>query len=157
MFLVSDSQGRRHAKIRSFLKDEPVIAILLAAVDFEWTVRRAIVAMGHGPNRRIREELLVRCHGAEDYKEAWKAEVVPRFGSSLPSAIPNWSTLKGDAYPLRHRVVHGTVGIPPREKNRNAVEAFLAASTSLAEFAAANQVELFGKRLPVRRKALVLP
>jgi hypothetical protein len=51
MFLVKDNINYRQTKIRSFLSNEPAIAVILAAADFEWSVRRAIRALGtHKPN-----------------------------------------------------------------------------------------------------------
>src|SRR2546427_7419394 len=112
MFIVTDTLENRHRKIRSFVLREPVIAILLAAVDFEWTVRRAILALGTNSNRFIRDQVLNRCHGAEEYKRAWKDEVVLQLGKSLPEVVGNWEFLKKEAFPLRHQVVHGLRGMP---------------------------------------------
>lgn len=152
MFLATDRPGPRHRKIRSFLPAEPVIAILLAAVDFEWTARRAIVALGTNTNRFIRDEVLRRCHGADDYREAWKSEVSPRFGGRLPQVVGNWQFLRNTAFLLRNQVVHGLRGMPSSQKAQESVEAFLEASTAVTAFASARGVHLFGRRLPVRRK-----
>ena len=35
MFLVADTMEGWHTKIRAYLLEEPVVAVLLAAVDFE--------------------------------------------------------------------------------------------------------------------------
>lgn len=155
MFLATDSLDNRHQKIRSFLPREPVIAILLAAVDFEWTVRRAVIALGTNSNRFIRDEVLRHCHGADDYKKAWKSEVKGRIGKGLPEIVANWKFLKEDAYLLRHQVIHGLRGMPSSRKTHERVEAFLQASKAVAIFAHQRGALLFGKRLPVRRKARV--
>ena len=57
MFFVGDTLAGRHNEIsRRFINSKDVmIAVFLAAADFEWTVRRAIIALGHGANRQIRE------------------------------------------------------------------------------------------------------
>jgi hypothetical protein len=152
VFLANDSIERRHTKIRSFLPREPIIAILLAAVDFEWTVRRAIIALGTNSNRLIRDEVLNRSHGADDYKDAWKKEVKGRLGKGLPEVVPDWKFLKEEAFLLRHQVIHGVRGMPSSKKTHKCVEAFLGASQAIGSYAYSNHSPLFGKRLSVRRQ-----
>lgn len=153
MFLANHRFESRHKKIRSFLPQEPVIAILLAAVDFEWSVRRAIIALGTNSNRHIRDSVLRRCHGADAYKDAWKDEVKTRLGRSLAEVVPNWEFIRTEAFVLRHQVVHGDKGLPSTKKTTESVEAFLVGSAAIDEFAKGQGIELFGKRLPVRHKA----
>jgi hypothetical protein len=155
VFLAGDQMEWRHRKIRSFLPDEPVIAIVLGAVDFEWTVRRAIIALGTNSNRHIRDEVLRTCSGAESYKDAWKKEVKPRLGRTLPEVVPDWNLLKEEGFGLRNRVVHGIRGMPTSRQAVVGVEAFLAASAAISEFAEQHGQTLFGQRLPVRRKPRV--
>lgn len=157
MFLATDKLEHRHKKIRSFLPSEPVIAILLAAVDFEWTVRRAVIALGSSSNRTIRDTVLYRCSGPKEYKEAWKKEVKPRFQKGLAEIVPNWEFVKDEAFLLRHQVVHGLKGLPSSKITSERVEAFLAGSVAISDFAKVHEVELFGKRLPVRRKSHPIP
>ena len=110
-FLVGDSQADRHSKIRGFLSEgEPVIAVLLAAADFEWTVRRAILALGTSPNVEIRSGVLAKCTGLDKYTEAWRFEVKGRTNCGLPEVFTNWGLFR-EAFELRHRLVHGVVGI----------------------------------------------
>ncbi len=50
MFLVSDTLEERSAKIHRFIAErEPAIAVLLAAVDCERTIRRAVMSLGTTP------------------------------------------------------------------------------------------------------------
>jgi len=152
MFLASDTIERRHSKIRSFLPNEPVIAIILAAIDFEWTIRRAIIALGSNNNRHIRDNILSKCSGIDAYKEAWKKEVKPRFGTDLSAVLPNWAILHTEAYQLRHRVIHGLRGMPSTNKAQACVDEFLLASQAVTEYASLHNISLCGKRLPIRRK-----
>ncbi len=152
MFLASEMPESRHQKIRCFLPKEPVIAILLAAVDFEWTVRRAVIALGKNTNRHIRDTVLNRCHGADDYKRAWSTEVKARLSVGLPEVVPDWRFLKEEAYLMRHRVVHGVYARPSPKKAAERVEAFLVASKAIHEFAVCHKAQIFGTRLKVRRK-----
>lgn len=150
MFLVGEHSVTREARIRALLTAEPPIAVILAAVNVEWTVRRAVLALGRSPNRDIRQRL-VNCHGLDKYKELWKAEV-SRGGRlpTLPQVVREWAELR-KAFVLRHRLVHGAnsctaVYAMPR------VEVMLAASADIRRFCADQGVDLHD-RLKVRRKA----
>lgn len=151
-FLVSDSQPERHSKITEFLKvGEPVIAMLLAAADFEWTVRRAILALGSSPNADIRSGVLARCTGLDKYKEAWNKEVKKRFGKGLPEVVSHWGNFK-TAFDLRHRLVHGIAGTTGIQYAEKRVLTILQASRQIAEFGSAQQIDVFS-RLPVRKRS----
>lgn len=150
-FLVGDSQLARHARIRGFLAErEPVISVILAAADFEWTVRRAILALGRSPNADIRTGVLAWCSCLDKYRDAWKAEVKPRFGQGLPEVITDWNGFK-KSFELRHRLVHGVVGTTGLNYATTRVESILQGSADLAAFATANGIDLFA-RLPVRKR-----
>tara|TARA_R110001599_G_scaffold127379_8_gene300760 strand:- start:27801 stop:28271 length:471 start_codon:yes stop_codon:yes gene_type:complete len=150
-FLVSDSQHDRHAKISQFLNDrEPVIAVLLAAADFEWTVRRAILALGSSSNVDIRLGVLARCSGLGKYKEAWDKEVKKRFGKGLPEVVSNWEEFK-TAFELRHRLVHGVAGTTGVQFAERRVSTVLDASREVADFGLSQSIDLFG-RLPIRKR-----
>ena len=85
MFLVSDDSPTRELRIRAALTTEPAIAVILGAVHVEWTVRRAILALGRSPNIVLRVQL-TRAHGLDQYKDLWKAEVVQaRHAPTLPA------------------------------------------------------------------------
>ena len=154
MFLVTDTRANREDTIRKFLGRDPAIAVLLAAADFEWTVRRAILALGYRPNSIIRKESLHQCSGID--KDVWKNEVTPLRKNRLPAIVPNWGYFKTTAFPLRHKLIHGITSPPSRDYAEIRVEAVLAASASLVDYAAAFDVDLFA-RLPVRLKERPLP
>lgn len=107
MFLVSDKTENREKRIRNFLtKDDCAIAVLLAAAHFEWSVSRAILALGTKPNKELRT-ILVNCYGIDKYKDLWAQEVVPgRKIGRLPVVIKEWATFK-KAFNLRHSLIHG--------------------------------------------------
>lgn len=107
MFLVSDKTENREKRIRNFLtKDDCAIAVLLAAAHFEWSVSRAILALGTNPNKELRT-ILVDCYGIDKYKDLWAQEVVPgRKIGRLPVVIKEWATFK-KAFNLRHSLIHG--------------------------------------------------
>lgn len=76
MFLVNDGIERRERRVRSFLRREPIIAVLLAAGNFEGTLYRAIISLGQDPNVELRERLS-RIYGLESYKEFWREGTSP--------------------------------------------------------------------------------
>ena len=150
MFFVSDTQANRHKLIRSFhSKSQDSIAVILAAVDFEWTVRRAILALGTRSTKDIRKSLEMSW-GLDKYKDIWSQEVTIRLQVSLVQIIPGWSELR-DAFKFRDRLVHGVVGVISQDAASRSVEAILRGSAELETFAVTNEGTLY--RRIVRRKA----
>ena len=143
MFLVKDSISERHRKIRSM---NPFAGVILAAADFEWTVRRAILALGTQPTKVIRESL-GQASGLDKYKKVWADEVFPRTGKRLPDVIPGWDFFKKDAYKLRHRLVHGAKGTVGEDFARERQECILAASRALNDFAQEQGEPLYGRAI----------
>lgn len=150
MFFVNDTQSQRHRKIRSFLQREPFIGVLLGAADFEWTCRRAVIALGQSPNVEI-HEALGSCHGLDAYKGIWKDEVQPVHEAPLATIVPNWNFFKKKAFPLRHKIIHGALGSVQTEYASERVECILDASQALCEFAVSRDRDIY-KRLPVRQR-----
>jgi hypothetical protein len=149
MFLVGDDSPAREARIRAFLSTEPAIAVILSAVHFEWTVRRAVLALGRSPNVAIRAQML-RCHGLDQYKDLWRAEVVAgRRAPGLAQVVRRWPELRR-AFALRHRLVHGALSCTT-DHAAPRVEIMLAAAANVRSFCAGQGVNLH-ERLPVRRK-----
>jgi hypothetical protein len=151
MFLVSDTLESRQAKIRQFLTDEPAIAVLLAAADFEWTIRRAILLLGEDPNLDIRETDLHKASGLWKYKKAWEDQVTPQHNKPLQDVVPDWQYLEGQAMPLRHKLIHGEQGTTSGEYAKERVDAILAATRSIVEFVEESGKNVFA-RLEVRQK-----
>ena len=147
MFLVRDTIQSRHEKIRLFLDKEPVIAVLLAAADFEWTVRRAILTCGSSPIKELREGALQKCSGLTRYAECWKNQVTPRFNKELKNIIHDWEFFCEDAFQLRHNLIHGVQGTTGARYARMRVESMIAASKAITKFAAKNGAQIYGARM----------
>lgn len=150
MFLVGDTLDIREEKIRSFLPEEPFIAVLLAAAHFEWTIRRAIILLSKKPNKTTREELK-KCSGLSAYKDVWKNLVKPNYRVSLPELVRNWEFFKKEAFPLRHRLIHGVKATVGKNYGLERAECILGASHAIAEFVKEQGYNVFS-RLKVRRK-----
>lgn len=153
MFLVRETSADREARILNMLEVDPAWAAVLAVVHVEWTLRRAIVALGCSPNTTIRNRL-ERCHGTRDYKALWQAEVMPRSGVRLPDLIRDWEGLLR-AFRLRHLLVHG-VRSSTRDYAAPRVHWAIDAARDVRRFCAGRGVDL-DARLPVRRQPYVPP
>lgn len=148
MFLVQDSSTAREARIQQLSVEDPTLSALLAVIHVEWTVRRAIIALGTSPNVEIRKKL-EKGHGLDNYKEHWKIEVSPNTQKRLPEVVKNWEGLRR-SFRLRHRLVHGASSCGHEYAQVRASWA-LAAAADVREFCRVHDVDL-DARLPVRRK-----
>lgn len=150
MFLVKDCHEGRKSKIRSFLEQgEPAIAVILAAANFEWTLRRVIIILGKSTTADIRNAL-VPCYGLDNYVALWKTEVSISLKKGLPALISNWADVRR-AYALRGRLIHGSIGTTKWEDGKSQVEALLKAADALVEVAESQNVSVY-ERIKVRRK-----
>ena len=156
MFKVSDTIEKRHKRFRRYMKPAPGVVVIIAAAEFEWTVRRAIIAMGSSPNATIRQTLLSR-HGLSAYKEVWRDEVRPRHGKSLPDIVPEWDRLVSEAFTLRHCLIHGAKGTVDVRFAEKQMERILAATKSIVDFGKKTGINVLGVRLPVRRRQAKRP
>lgn len=146
MFLAGDNTALRERKVRSFLAEEPSVALMVAAVNFEWTVSRAVMFLSTTKNTKLHNEM-IKFHGPDNYKKLWKQEVVPQGHLTLVQVIPNWDDVL-KAFDERNRIVHGK-----KRHTRNMatphVEALLAAVSAIATYCDARGKPLT-RRMPVR-------
>jgi hypothetical protein len=149
MFFVGDKPERREKKIRSYLNEDPMIAILLAAANFEWTVGRCIIFFSMSPNVEVRERL-AKCHGLGKYKDLWRDELIKNDSNIPPLAqvVEKWTEFK-EAFVLRHRLIHGR-GTCSRNMALEPIELMLSAVNDLNEFALSRGRDLHA-RVPIRR------
>jgi hypothetical protein len=149
MFFVGDKPHHREQKIRKYLDEDPMIAILLAAANVEWTVGRCIIFFSAAPNVEVRERL-ARCHGLDRYKDLWKDELVKQDPTipSLSQVITKWTDFK-KAFVLRHKLIHGR-STCSRDMAVAPIELMLSAVNDLNEFAVSRGKDLHD-RVPVRR------
>lgn len=106
MFLSSDRVTHREQKIRQFLVSDPSVALVLGAVNFEWTVCRAILFLSHTANATLREKMR-DYYSLDKYKQLWNEEVVASNAAlPLPKVVRNWSKVR-DAFRARNLLVHG--------------------------------------------------
>jgi hypothetical protein len=128
-FLVKDKQKDRHKKIRSYLTDEDCsIAVLLATIDLEWTIRRSLYALSNASLAELREE---RISGLDRYARNWEKKLKMDFPLKLE--ISSWEELK-EAFELRNALTHGAQGSSGLKYCTKQVSRMLEASVALYEF-----------------------
>jgi hypothetical protein len=150
MFFVGDKPQDREQKIRNYLSIDPMIAVLLAAANFEWTVGRCILFFSTSPNTDVRERL-AKCHGLDRYKNLWKDELIETDPTIPPLAqvVRQWAEFK-EAFVLRHKLIHGR-GTCSRTMALEPIGLMLLAVKDLNEFASSRGKDL-NERVPIRRK-----
>lgn len=154
--LGGSSKKRRQAIIR-MAKHDLEMGFLLAEFNFEWTLRRCILALSKCPTVVIRERLS-GCHGWDAYRDAW-TDCVKRFSPAMKSIgglledvsnadvpIVNIQQLK-EALDGRHILAHGIKG---GVSDRFAIVGsylFLNAADRLQWYAQLHGKSVFGNRI----------
>ena len=169
VFRVDSEVEARQLKIRGFMHSgEHFVAVLLAAVDFERTVRRAIISLGVTPTKELAMKLGRRERGLgksvsvdvrsrygaslDGYRKAWRDEIVVgrKLDTGLNDVIPHVERLE-KAINLRHELVHGDSGVVGAKHAETQVEIMMEATRAIDAFARQHGVDLT-KRIKVRRK-----
>ena len=150
MFKVKDPLDVREQRIRALLNTEPQLAVVLACVNLEWLIRRAVVSLSPKTNREVRD--IMKRHrpsGLQGYKEIWK-ELVSSQGEhpSLALVVSNWENLLSAAH-LRNKLMHGIYSCGP-DYAREKTEVVLLAAHDLTSYCEKRDVNL-GTRLKVKR------
>lgn len=136
MFRVHDAISHRHTYVRGYFgREDAAVAILLAAADFERTIRRAILALGSSPTAELKARLFQdRFNGLDAFKEGWRREVKPNYESDLAVVVKGWDAFR-KAYGHRHRLIHGATGKFTPEFAGEIAGRILRASLDVHEFA----------------------
>ena len=97
MFKIYETRENREELMKKLLSEDPCVALVIAFLDFEWTVKRCILALGKSTTKDIRAKfsgnLSIKVYGNDestksdnnrncklicslsDYKNLWNAEV----------------------------------------------------------------------------------
>ena len=151
-----DTPEKRREKIEAVFDVSPMAGFLLSIVNFEWTLRRAILALGWDSTKNIRAEFK-KGHGLKEYKIHWTTYVVknaPKPRPYLSMAIESYSKRKGKnfrvlwtdvrkAYIARHSIIHGCRCTGGDAYLKNHAEQCLRASEALVEFVKDNEGNVF--------------
>lgn len=154
LFLASDTVDSRESQIREFLSGSPSLALVLAAINFEWTVSRAVLFLSPNPNGAVRTAMKAY-YSLDGYKDLWKAEVVTSTQpTGLAAVVRNWSELRG-AFDARNVLVHGKDRYT-RNMATPHVSAALKSVRYVDAYCVARGVDL-STRMPVRRAKRPIP
>ncbi len=157
MFSIGFGSENRETEIRCIEKKDPTTAVILAAVHFEWMLKRAILKLGTGPTKALREQLegVYRINDWNNqigYKTTWAQEVGLRFrNAGLGTVLGRLQKIQAKALDVRGQIVHGN-GTVSEKDTKEAVDLFIAAGEKLREFAAKN-----GEDLDTRLKTRIRP
>ena len=159
MFLVSDgNRTNRRKLIEQVAGEDRVIKVLLAAIDFEWTLRRTVMALGYSPTKQLAEKMSKReFRHFDGIKKLWKDEVVGHLGKGTPTlaqvidttakmptdARGNASACLQKAREFRNNIVHGNQGSCGKEYGELQADVFFAVSDALAAFAMKHKKDIF--------------
>ena len=150
LFAVNgNSRESRRARIEAVAMLEPSLGFLAAVFDFEWMVRRAILALSACPTPFIRS-FFEKKHGWNSYKEAWSVFVMGgknRSGQKLEDILTQKANINNqtisDAFGLRHPLVHGANGFIPDDVARHNMDLLLTASDALERHLSENEQTAF--------------
>ena len=92
MFTIGFGSQNRERKIRCIAEEDHTTAVILAAVHFEWMLKRAILKLGINQTMKLRKQLedvykLKESEGKNSYKVIWDREVGKRFKNSALGSV----------------------------------------------------------------------
>lgn len=145
-WVTRETRASREQRIRDIFAKEPAYGYLMAAFDFEWTIRRAIVLMNPCPTMTINTHLKDKKYsGWKGYLTCWRKYVqeirkdgTPSlgrlvFGGPVETDISDEeSNLIENAMQLRHQLVHGIKGGIPANDADPCFERLLEASRKIS-------------------------
>jgi hypothetical protein len=147
MFHVGFGSAKREAEIRKIGAADRTTALILAAVHFEWMLKRAILKLGTSSTKSLRAQLedvfRIRAHNNQDgYKEIWDREVGKRFkNASLGTVLGKLTQIQNHAWKVRGKVIHGN-GTVRKADADEAIDLFLGSGGKLQQFAQRNREDL---------------
>jgi|ERR1043166_173735 hypothetical protein len=149
MFLVSHSlDTRERGEVRSWIPKHPSVALVVAAVYFEWAICRAIIGLSKRPNKEVRRDLK-RAHGLGAYKDIWRREIEQSPGAkTLPQAVKDWHGVTV-AFAARNILVHGRDRYT-QNMVRPRIDSILIGVRDICTYCASRGLDI-NKRLPQRR------
>lgn len=156
--VMGNSRESRRKRIEAIAHQEPCLGFLAALFDFEWMIRRAILALSTSPTPDIRS-YFVKKHGWDEYKKAWKSFVKfdgrkVELMDAIESDPKRRSVISGaisDAFQARHPLVHGANGFIKDEIAYYNKDLLLAASDALELFLKNNGKEYKTAFVVIRR------
>ena len=153
MFFVSYGSERREKRIMELAHEDLSLGVILAAVHFEWMMKRTILKLGKSPTKQLREELAnvsgvfraKRKNGYEPdgYNEVWDREVKSHLKgqAALGSVLGKLTDVRDKASKVRGHLIHGN-GTVSRTAAEEAIKLYLGSAAKLRSFATKNGVDV---------------
>lgn len=163
MFNVGFGSANREKRIREIAEKDHTVGVILAAVHFEWMMKRAILKLGTSATSALRDELqnvsgikrkkMNDGYERDGYYEVWKREVDSRINerSALGTVLGKLTDLRDKAMKVRGHIIHGN-GTSSSASAKEAIELFLNSGAKLRVFASKHGEDL-DARLKTRQKA----
>lgn len=112
MFDLNDKRQKRRKTIVGYAQMDAKHGVILAAMDFEWTCRRAILALSRKPTVVLYEKFIEDYSAFRGLTKAWREEVMPNISSAitlqnLVSRKIHWNLVCA-AMQCRNVIIHGT-------------------------------------------------
>jgi hypothetical protein len=149
MFLVSHSLELRAKEIRSWLPKHASVALIVAAVYFEWALSRALIGLSRRPNQDVRDDLQ-KTYGLARYENRWRKELTHLLNAQpLSDVVRDWDAVLC-AFKARNVLVHGRDRFTPKMAQPH-VESLLDAVSDVCVYCLRNGVDI-NRRLPQRRR-----
>jgi len=153
MFDLADKRIKRRRIILGEAQIDAQHGVVLAAMDFEWTCRRAILALSKNPTVVIYEKYIEDYSAFKGIAKAWNSEVVPvvKGARPLPDLLGDkvpWKCVN-DAMRCRNMVVHGTENRVTDKECRWSVCILEDACDVVAQFAEEHNGKIFE---PINRR-----
>ncbi len=173
MFDYKETRDDRKKTLDLIFNTDQSAGFLIACADFEWTVKRVILAIGKSTTKEIREHEFVTVDSDQNlryvsslpkYKAIWKREVASLYGDGFDAllnqkvkanTIPGykkerrgntWEILD-TVFSLRNRLVHGVRSHVGDEISAFAFHFMVKCSDVLTEYAEKKGVSIYGKKL----------
>lgn len=150
MFNLSDGRNDRRRIIAGYADVDIQLGVLLAAVDFEWTCRRAILALSKNPTVTIRRKFNNDYASFEGISDGWSVEVDTSNGlaSHFEGRKVSWSQIR-EAMKIRNAIVHGSGDSIQIREGRFAVYVLETACDILNDYVRRSGYDLFK---PINRR-----
>lgn len=156
---LAESRQNHENLINHVTSKDPGAGIILAAVYFEWCVRRSIVALGKSSVAELNAKIKAERLNLEDLKSLWQKEVCVFVDGHKVSGLPDvfdmqrikpvFGTLKlswvdiDRARKRRNELVHGVRCAPLERTGAKYVALLLAASKVLSDICVSQNCDIF--------------
>jgi hypothetical protein len=155
LFAVSFGSENREKEILNFLEFDPTVALILASVHFEWTIKRAILILSKSPSKSLRKKiestyLISSNNNQNGLDEIWHQEIgIPIRNASFKKIIGNLSEILGEggAKSLRGKIIHGN-GTISKVKATESVQAYFQACSNIRKLSKREGKNLDQKLVP---------